>query len=57
MWWDLIPDADCLGLERDHCSVDAAPGGCVMAMFLMVLIGPVEVHVMLINLIMLFNIL
>ena len=31
MWWDLISDADCSGLEREHCSVDAAPGGHVMA--------------------------
>ena len=31
MWWDLIPDADCSGVEREHCSVDATPGGCVMA--------------------------
>ena len=29
MWWDLIPDADCSGVEREHCSV--APGGYVMA--------------------------
>ena len=28
---DLIPEVGCWGegIERDHCSVDAAPGGCV----------------------------
>ena len=31
MWWDLIPDADCLGIEREYCSDDVAPGGCLMA--------------------------
>ena len=30
MWWDLIPDVDCSGIEREHCSVDAAPSGYVM---------------------------
>ena len=31
MWWDLVPDLDCLGVKREHCSVDAAPGGYVKA--------------------------
>ena len=31
IWWDLIPDADCSGVEREHSSIDAAPGGYVMA--------------------------
>ena len=30
--WNLIPDVDCSGVERQHCRVDAAPGGYVMAM-------------------------
>ena len=31
MWRGLIPDADGSGIEREHCSVDAPPGGYVMA--------------------------
>ena len=31
MWWDHIPDANCTGVKGEHCSVDAAPGGYVMA--------------------------
>ena len=31
MWWDHIPDANCSGVNREHCSVDATPGGYVMA--------------------------
>ena len=23
--WDYIPDSDCSGVERQHCSIDAAP--------------------------------
>ena len=30
-WWDHIPDVNCLGVKGEHCSVDAAPGGYVMA--------------------------
>ena len=30
VWWDQIPDANCSGVRREHCSVDAAPGGYVM---------------------------
>ena len=29
--WDNIPDANCTGVKGEHCSVDAAPGGDVMA--------------------------
>ena len=31
LWWDHIPDANCSGGGglREHCSVDAAPGGHV----------------------------
>ena len=32
VWWDHIPDANCSGVKGEHCSVDAAPGGYVMAM-------------------------
>ena len=28
------PDANCSGVKGEHCSVDAAPGGCVIAMLL-----------------------
>ena len=31
VWWDHIPDANCTGVKGEHCSVDAAPGGDVMA--------------------------
>ena len=31
VWWDHIPDANCTGVEGEHCSVDAAPGGNVIA--------------------------
>ena len=31
MWWELISDADSSVLEREHCSVDVATGGYVMA--------------------------
>ena len=30
-WWDHIPYANCTGVKGEHCSVDAAPGGDVMA--------------------------
>ena len=30
VWWDHIPDANCLGVKREHCSVDVAPGGYAM---------------------------
>ena len=30
VWWDHIPNANCTGV-KGHCSVDAAPGGDVMA--------------------------
>ena len=30
MWWDFTPDADCTGVEKEQCNVDAAPGGYVM---------------------------
>ena len=45
MWWDHIPDVNCLGVKGEHCSVDAAPGSYayVMATDFMVLIGPVVV--------------
>ena len=44
VWWDHIPDANCPGVKREPCSVDAAPGGYVMAtVVFMVLIGPVVV--------------
>ena len=53
VWWDHVPDANCTGVKGEHCSVDAAPGGDVMATvfwwrcnghgFLMVLVGPVVV--------------
>ena len=32
MWWGHIPDAKCSEIKREHCSVDVAPGGYVMAM-------------------------
>ena len=25
IWWDHIPDANCLEVIGEHCSVDAAP--------------------------------
>ena len=31
VWWDHVPDANCTGVKGEHCSVDAAPGGDVMA--------------------------
>ena len=31
VWWDHIPDANCTGVKGEHCSVDAAPSGYVMA--------------------------
>jgi len=31
VWWDHIPEVNCSGIERGLCSVDAAPGGYVMA--------------------------
>ena len=31
MWWDHIPDANYSGVKGEQCSVDAAPGGYVMA--------------------------
>ena len=31
VWWDHIPDANCSGVERKRCIVDAGPGGYVMA--------------------------
>ena len=44
MWWDLIPDVNCSGVKGEHCRVDAAPGGYVMAtVFSMLLIAPVVV--------------
>ena len=24
VWWDHIPNANCLGVKREHCSIDAA---------------------------------
>ena len=33
--WDLIPDANCSGVKGGHCSVDAVPGGHVMATVLL----------------------
>ena len=56
MWWDLIPDADCFGVEGEHGSVDAVPGGYVIAMVFYGFNRPGG-GVMLINLIRLFNIL
>ena len=38
MWLDLIPDTDCLGIEREHCNVDVTPGNYVMAMAFWVLV-------------------
>ena len=29
--WDHIRDANCSGVKGEHCSVDAAPDGHVMA--------------------------
>ena len=29
VWWDHIPDANCLGVKGEHCSIDAALGGYV----------------------------
>ena len=34
VWWDHIPYANCSGVKGEHCSVDAALGGYVMATFL-----------------------
>ena len=31
VWWDHIPDANCPWVNGELCSVDAAPGGYVMA--------------------------
>ena len=31
--WDHVPDANCSGVKGEHCSVDAAPGGHVIATF------------------------
>ena len=31
VWWDYIPDANCSGVKGEYSSVDAAPGGYVMA--------------------------
>ena len=31
VWWDHIPDVNFTGVKGEHCSVDAAPGGDVMA--------------------------
>ena len=31
MWWVHIPDANCTGVKEEHCSVDAASGGYIMA--------------------------
>ena len=27
VWWDHIPDANCSGVKREHCSVDAGSLG------------------------------
>ena len=32
VWWDHIPEVNCPGVKGEHCSVDAAPGGYVVAM-------------------------
>ena len=40
VWWDHIPEANCSEVKIEHCSVDAAPAGYVMATVFMVLIGP-----------------
>ena len=31
MWWNHIADANCSGVKEEHCSVDTATGGYVMA--------------------------
>ena len=33
VWWHHISGANCSGVKGEHCSVDVAPGGHVMAMF------------------------
>ena len=44
VWWNHIPHANCLGVKGEHCSVDAVPGGDVMATaFCGFNIGPVVV--------------
>jgi len=45
----IFQNANCSGVERQHCSVEAAPGGYAMTTFLTVLIGPVVMLVMLFN--------
>ena len=37
VWWDHIPDANCSGVKGGQCSVDAAHGGNVNGVMLIIL--------------------
>ena len=34
VWWDHVPDANCTGVNGEHCSVDAAPGGIYIYIYI-----------------------